>query len=275
MKAKQVLLDTGKYIALLFASFVVFFPLYSVFVGAFKTRQEFYMNRLSLPETWNFENFAIAWEKGDLALGLGNTLLILFVSIVGNVLIGSMSAYALGRFEFRGRNLIIGSYLVASVIPLITTQVVTYSVIKALGLYNTYGAPIALYLGADVIQLTIYLQFVRNIPYELDEAAMIEGASLFKIFYRIIFPLLGPATATVVILKFITIYNDFYVPYLYMPDRGLRTVATAIQSFVGPNAARMEVISAYILLIFIPTIVMFLFMQRFIFSGVTSGAVKS
>jgi multiple sugar transport system permease protein len=275
MKTKQAFFDFLKYVALLIGTFVVFFPLYSVFVGAFKTRQEFYTNRLSLPESWNFENFRIAWEKGDLALGLGNTLFILVVAIAGNVLIGSMSAYALGRFDFKGKNLIIGSYLVAAVIPLITTQVVTYSVIKALGLYNTYGAPIALYLGADVIQLTIYLQFIRNIPYELDEAAMMEGASLFKIFRSVIFPLLGPATATVVILKFITIYNDFYVPYLYMPDRSLRTVATAILSFVGPNAARMEVISAYILLIFIPTIVMFLFMQRFIFSGVTSGAVKS
>lgn len=275
MRAKQLFLDTLKYISLLAGSFIVFFPLYSVVVGAFKTRQEFFINRLSLPSSWNLDNFVVAWQKGDLALGLGNTLFILVVAIAGNILIGSMSAYALGRFDFRGRNLIIGMYLVAAVIPLITTQVVTYSVIKALGLYNTFGAPIVLYLGADVIQLVIYLQFIRNIPYELDESAMIEGASLFKIFRSIIFPLLGPATATVVILKFISIYNDFYVPYLYMPDRELRTVATAIQSFVGPNAANMEVISAYILIIFVPTTVMFLFLQRYIFSGVTSGAVKS
>lgn len=272
---KRGIVDGFKYIVLLLGAFVVFFPLYSVFVGAFKTRQEFFADRLSLPSTWSFDNFAVAWEKGDLALGFGNTFLILAVSIVGNVMIGTMSAYALGRFDFKGKNLIIGSYLIAAVIPLITTQVVTYSVIKSLGLYNTYGAPIALYLGADVIQLIIYLQFIRNIPQELDESAMIEGASLLRIFATIIFPLLGPATATVVILKFISIYNDFYVPYLYMPDRGLRTVATAIQSFVGPNAARLEVISAYILLIFVPTSIVFLFMQRFVFSGITSGAVKS
>lgn len=269
------LIDLLKYIVLLIGAFVVFFPLYSVFVGAFKTRQEFFTERLSLPSTWNFDNFVVAWEKGDLALSFGNTFLILVLAIAGNVMIGTMSAYALGRFDFKGKNLIIGSYLIAAVIPLITTQVVTYSVVKGLGLYNTYGAPIVLYLGADVIQLIIYLQFIRNIPKELDESAMMEGASLFRIFGTIIFPLLGPATATVIILKFIAIYNDFYVPYLYMPDRELRTVATAIQSFVGPNAARLEVISAYIMLIFIPTSAVFLFMQRFVFSGITSGAVKS
>jgi len=264
-----------KYLLLAIGAFVVLFPIYSVFVGAFKTRQEFFENRLALPSTWSLDNFVIAWDKGDLPLALGNTGIILVVSLIGNILIGTMSAYALGRFDFKGKQTIITAYTIAAVIPLITTQVVTYSVIKGLGLYNTMGAPIALYLGADVIQLIIYLQFIQNIPKELDESAMMEGASLFRIFATIIFPLLGPATATVVILKFIAIYNDFYVPYLYMPDRELRTVATAIQSFVGPNAARLEVISAYIMLIFIPTSVVFLFMQRFIFSGVTSGAVKS
>lgn len=271
----KYVLQVVKYGFLLLGVFVVLFPIYSVFVGAFKTRQEFFAHRLSLPQHWTFDNFAVAWQKGDLALGFWNTFLILVIAIVGNILIGTMSAYALGRFDFKGKQLIISAYLIAAVIPLITTQVVTYSVIKGLGLYNTIGAPIALYLGADVIQLIIYLQFIRNIPKELDESAMIEGASLFRIFASIIIPLLGPATATVVILKFISIYNDFYVPYLYMPDRDLRTVATAIMSFIGPNAARLEIISAYIMLIFIPTSVVFLFMQRFVFSGITSGAVKS
>lgn len=264
-----------KYASLLIGAFVVLFPIYSVFVGSFKTRQEFFENRLSLPEHWRFDNFKVAWEKGDLALGFGNTLFILVVAIAGNVMIGTMSAYAVGRFDFKGKQLIIGLYLIGAVIPLITTQVVTYSVIKFMGLLNTYGAAIMLYLGADVIQLVIYLQFIKNIPRELDESAMMEGASLFRIFGTIIFPLLGPATATVVILKFIAIYNDFYIPYLYMSDRSLRTVATAILSFIGPNAARLEIISAYIMLIFIPTAVVFLFLQRYIFSGITSGAVKS
>lgn len=264
-----------KYFTLAIAVVIVFFPIYSVFVGAFKTKVEFYQSGLSLPENFfNFENFERVFKVGNLGLGFTNIFYILAVALIGNVIIGTMVAYALGRFEFALKKPIIGLYLIAQVIPLVTTQVATFSVIKALGVYNTLSAPMLLYLGADVLQIVIYMQFVTNIPKDLDESAMVEGASLFKIYRSIIFPLLGPATATLVILKTISIYNDFYTPYLYMPSRDLKVVSTAIYSFVGPNAAQLNVISAGILIIFIPTVVIFLFLQRYIFAGVTNGAVK-
>jgi len=264
-----------KYLSLLIAVFIVFFPIYSVFVGAFKSKVEFYQSGLSLPENFfNFENFQRVFKVGKLGLGFQNIFVILAVSLTGNVIIGTMVAYALGRFEFALKKPIIGLYLIAQVIPLVTTQVATFSVIKALGVYNTIKAPMLLYLGADVLQIVIYLQFVTNIPKDLDESAMVEGASLFKIYRSIIFPLLAPATATLIILKTISIYNDFYTPYLYMPSQKLKVVSTAIYSFVGPNAAQLNVISAGILIIFIPTVLIFLFLQRYIFAGVTNGAVK-
>ena len=185
-----------------------------------------------------------------------------------------MVAYELGRFDFKLKKPIMGLYLIVQIVPLVTTQVATFGVIKALGVYNTMYAPMLLYMGADVLQIVIYLQFVNSIPRDLDESAMIEGASLFNIYRSVIFPLLAPATATLVILKTIGIYNDFYVPYLYMPDRKLQVVSTAIYNFVGPNAAQFNVISAGILIIFIPTVILYLFLQRYIFAGVTSGAVK-
>jgi raffinose/stachyose/melibiose transport system permease protein len=276
MHSKHSLIsDFLKYLSLLIASFVVLFPIYTIFVGAFKSRTEYYTERFSLPANFfNFENFRAVFERGQLGLGFWNIGVIIVLSIIGNVLLGTMAAYALGRFDFKLKKLIMGLYLVASVIPLVTTQVATFSIIQNLGLYNTLYAPILLYLGADVIQIVIYLQFVNSIPRALDESALIEGASLFKIYRIVIFPLLAPATATVVILKFISIYNDFYIPFLYMPSQKLRVVSTAIYSFVGPNAARMEVISAFILVVFIPTAVLFLLLQKYVFSGVTSGAVK-
>ncbi|WEK55477.1 MAG: carbohydrate ABC transporter permease [Candidatus Cohnella colombiensis] len=264
-----------KYLTLLVAVFIVFFPIYSVVVGAFKTKVEYYQSGLSLPESWLlFDNFKRVFEVGKLGLGFTNIGIILVVALVGNILIGTMVAYALGRFEFKLRTPILGLYLIAQVIPLVTTQVATFSLIKFLGVYNTIKAPMLLYLGADVLQIVIYLQFIQSIPRDLDESAMIEGASLFKIYRSIIFPLLGPATATLVILKSISIYNDFYIPFLYMPSQKLRVVSTAIYTFVGPNAAQMNVISAGIIIIFIPTVIIFLFMQRYIFAGVTNGAVK-
>lgn len=265
-----------KYLTIVLALFVVFFPIYSVFVGAFKTQMEYYQSSsLALPhDFFNFDNFKKVYDVGDLGLGFKNTLIILAAAVAGNVVLGTMVAYALGRFDFKLKKPIMGMYLVAQVIPMVTTQVATFSIIQKLGLYNTMGAPIILYIGADVLQIVIYLQFVNSIPKDLDESAMMEGASLFKIYRSIIFPLLAPATATLIILKTISIYNDFYTPYLYMPSQKLKVVSTAIYSFVGPNAAQLNVISAGILIIFIPTVVLFLFLQRYIFAGVTNGAVK-
>jgi multiple sugar transport system permease protein len=264
-----------KYASLVVALFIVLFPIYSVVIGAFKTQVEYYNSGLRLPENFlNFDNFKKVIKVGKLVLGFKNILIILAVSLAGNILIGTMVAYALGRFDFKLKKPIMALYLIVQVIPLVTTQVATFSVIKALGVYNTIYAPILLYMGADVLQIIIYLQFVNNIPKDLDESAMIEGASLFRIYRSVVFPLLTPATATLVVLKTISIYNDFYVPYLYMPDRKLQVVSTAIYNFVGPNAAQLNVISAGIVIIFIPTVILFLLLQRYIFSGVTSGAVK-
>ncbi|WP_123041174.1 carbohydrate ABC transporter permease [Cohnella candidum] len=264
-----------KYASLIIALFIVLFPIYSVVVGAFKTQVEYYNSGLRLPENFlNFDNFKKVYKIGKLALGFKNILIILAVSLAGNIVMGTMVAYALGRFDFKLKKPIMGLYLAVQIIPLVTTQVATFSVIKALGVYNTMFAPMLLYMGADVLQIVIYLQFVNSIPKDLDESAMIEGASLFKIYRSVIFPLLAPATATLVILKTISIYNDFYVPYLYMPSRKLQVVSTAIYNFVGPNAAQLNVISAGILIIFIPTVILFLLLQRYIFAGVTSGAVK-
>ncbi|CAI6066233.1 carbohydrate ABC transporter permease [Cohnella sp. JJ-181] len=263
-----------KYVVLLFASFIVLFPPYVVVVNAFKRGDEG-NDPFALPRSFlNFDNFHVVVERTHLWHSFGNTVYIVALSLVGNVVLGTMMAYCLGRLEFKGKKLVLGAFLFATIVPTITTQVVVFSVIKWMGLYNSLYAPVILFIGADVIQIYIYLQFIRNIPYELDESAMMDGASLWRIYRSIIFPLLGPATATLVILKTINIYNELYIPFLYMPKSELAVVSTSIMRFASNNQAEWGYICAIILLIMIPTVVLYLFLQRFIFSGVTNGAVK-
>jgi len=263
-----------KYVLCIFATFVVLFPPYVVFVNAFKQQQE-KSSPFALPESFfNFENFSVVIERANIITSFSNIGIIIVVSLLGNILLGTMVAYVLGRFDFKGKALILGSFLFAVVIPTITTQVVVFSIIKSLGLFNTLFGPILLYVGADIVQIYIYLQFIKNIPDELDESAMIDGASLFRIYSSIIFPLLKPATATLVILKTINIYNDLYIPYLYMPKKELAVVSTTIMRFASNNQAQWSMICAAILLIMIPTIILYLFLQRYIFSGVMGGAIK-
>jgi multiple sugar transport system permease protein len=159
-------------------------------------------------------------------------------------------------------------------VPGVTTQVATFKVVDALDLYDTRWSAIVLFLGTDIISIYIFQQFLRGVPRELDEAAAMEGASPFGIYWRIILPLLKPAIATVVIIKGIAMYNEFYIPFLYMPSQELGVISTSLYRFKGPFGAQWEVISAGVILVIIPTLIAFLALQRFIYNGFTAGAGK-
>ena len=206
--------------------------------------------------------------------GFANTAFILLFSIAGTILIGSMAAYAIDRFEFRFKKTTVALFLLATLVPGVTTQVATFQVVHSLGLYNTRWAAVALFMGTDIVSIYIFIQFMRGIPKELDEAATLDGANHFTIYRRIILPLLKPAIATVVIIKGIGVYNEFYTPFLYMPARNLGVISTSLFRFRGPFSSQWEVIAAGVIIVIIPTLVIFLFLQRYIYNGFTSGATK-
>ena len=234
---KRILTVGGKYTTLVVATVVVLVPLAVVFLASFKTRAEYGTSGpLTPPTNWlNFENFVTAFTSGRMALGFWNTGFILLFSIAGTILIGTMTAYALDRFDFKGKRLIFALFLIATLVPGVTTQVATFQIVKNLGLVNTPWSAIILYMGTDIISIYIFVQFMQSIPKSLDEAAFVDGASRFTIYRKIILPLLAPAIATVVIIKGIGIYNEFYIPFLYMPSRDLAVISTALFNFKGPT----------------------------------------
>ncbi|MBF9129336.1 carbohydrate ABC transporter permease [Plantactinospora sp. S1510] len=265
-----------KYVSLVLASVVVLLPLVALLMASLKTNDEYVNGEpFDAPGNWfNVDNYVTAFNEGGMLRAFVNTSIILVVSLAGTVLIGSMAAYALDRFQFRFRKTIILLFLLATLVPGVTTQVATFQVVNNLGLFNTRWSAIALFLGTDIISIYIFQQFLRSIPRELDESAAIEGANSLTIYFRIILPLLKPAIATVVIIKGITIYNEFFIPFLYMPDRDLGVISTSLFRFKGPFGARWEVISAGVILVIVPTLIVFLLLQRFIYNGFTSGATK-
>lgn len=265
-----------KYGTLMLAVFAILFPPYIIVVNAFKTKDEFFIkSSIALPDSFlHLSNFLQAFKQANMTAAFGNTFIIIAVTLTLNILLGSSFCYAVGRFQFKLKGSLVGLFLFATIIPTITTQVVNYKTIQMLELTNHLMGPVLIYVGADILQIYIYLQFIKNIPYELDESAMLEGASLFRIFGSIIFPLLGPATATIIILKTISIYNDMFVPFLYLPRAEHVVVSTSLMRFFGVNSGDWQMISSAILIIMIPTAVLYLFLQKYIFAGVTSGAVK-
>ncbi|MDR2252708.1 MAG: carbohydrate ABC transporter permease [Bifidobacteriaceae bacterium] len=266
----------AKYVSLLVAAVVCVGPLTVVLFASLKTKQEYATTGpLDPPADWlNFANFGTAFTNGQMMRGFVNTAIILAVSLTGAIFVGTLAAYALDRFAFKGKKLVYGAFLLASLIPSVLMQVATFHIIYGLGLFNTRGAAIVLFMGTDVIAIYIFLQFMASIPISLDEAAMIDGASRWTIYWRIVLPLLRPAIATAVIIKGIAIYNEFYIPFLYMPSRDLGVISTSLYRFKGPYGAQWEVIAAGTILVILPTLVLFLFLQRHIYRGLVAGAVK-
>ncbi|MFI6435641.1 carbohydrate ABC transporter permease [Streptomyces sp. NPDC050759] len=263
--------------SLIAATLVVLLPLAVVLLTSLKSEKEMAntSGALELPhDLLNFHNYVTAFQDGEMLSAFTNTAIILLISIGGTVLIGSMTAYAIDRFTFRFKKLVVALFLTAALVPGVTTQVATFQIVNSFGMFDSLWAPIALYMGTDIVSIYIFLQFVRSIPVSLDESARLDGANAFTIYRKIIFPLLKPATATVVIVKGITVYNDFYIPFLYMPSEDLGVISTSLFRFRGPYAAHWEVISAGAVLVILPTLIVFLSLQRFIYNGFMRGATR-
>lgn len=274
---RRAVARTLMYLSLIAASVVVLLPLGVVFLTSLKSDKEMANDSgaLTLPDDpLNFHNYVTAFQDGRMLSAFGNTAFILVFAIGGTVLIGSMTAYAIDRFTFRFKKLVVALFLLAALVPGVTTQVATFQIVNSFGMFNTLWAPIALYMGTDIVSIYIFLQFVRSIPASLDEAARIDGANAFTIYRKIILPLLKPAIATVVIVKGITVYNDFYIPFLYMPSQDLGVISTSLFRFKGPFGAHWETISAGAILVILPTLIVFLCLQRYVYNGFTRGATR-
>ncbi|RLK47853.1 carbohydrate ABC transporter permease [Microbacterium telephonicum] len=264
----------AKYTSLVIGALFTLLPLSVVLFASLKTSQEYgSTGPLTPPSNWvNFDNFVTAWNSGKMLEGFVNTTVVLVISLIGTIFIGTMAAYALDRFAFRGKKLVMGLFLVATLIPSVTSQVATFQLINAIGLYDTKTALVLLFMGTDIIAIYLFIQFMQSIPISLDEAAMIDGANRWTVYWRVVLPLLKPAIATVVIIKGIAIYNEFYAPFLYLPSEGL--ISTSLFRFKGPFGAQWEVIAAGTIVVIIPTLIAFILLQRWIYRGLTSGAVK-
>lgn len=266
-----------KYLSLVFFSFVAIIPVVSCVITAFKTDTEYQnTNVMVFPENWlNFDNFVQAFERANMGRGFINSIIILVSVLVISTFVGTQLAYVLNRFKFPGNGLIRSLFLFASLLPGVAMQVSLYAIMHGMGFINSLWGYIILMCGTDVISIYIYIQFFENISISLDESAIVDGASYFTIFYRILLPLLKPAIVTSCILKGVNTYNEYYAANLYLQDKKLLpTVATSLYTFVGPLGSKYNLICAGVIISLLPALVLFITCQKQIYSGLTSGAVK-
>jgi multiple sugar transport system permease protein len=242
---------------------------------SFKTGMEFASTSVfAAPKNWlNMYNFAYALRVGEIFKSLFTTIAVLAVSVFISVNMACMASFVLHSFEFKMKKLIMLLFLMTMFIPVVTTQTIVFQIIYRLHLVNTIASLILLYSGIGIVDIYIVMNLLNAIPKELCEAGLLEGAYYFRIYFSLILPLLKPAIITLAVIKGIGIYNDFYLPNLYL-IRGAKTLTLALYRFFAGLSTPFEVVSAAVLMATVPMIILFLFAQKYIYNGL-AGAVKS
>ena len=277
LKAKKTTIAVLKYITLIFFFFLSVLPIVVCVITAFKTPEEYAStNVMTLPQSWAyFENFIQAWSQANMGVAFRNSIIILVCVLAGSIMTGSMLAYVLSRFKFKGNGLVRNMFLFASLLPGIAMQVSVYQIMYSLGWINFLPGYIIMMCGTDIISIYIFIQFFENIPDSLDESAIMDGCTYFGVFFRILFPLLKPAIVTVMILKGVGVYNEYYTANLYLQDKNrLVTVATSLFKFTGPLGNQYNYICAGVIITMVPALIVFILCQKQIYGGLAAGAVK-
>src|SRR3954468_5763290 len=233
-----------------------------------------------IPKEWTFDNYSALFTGGfdsPLLRPLINSILIALIATVIAVTLASFTAYAIARLTFPGKALVLGGALAISMFPPISVVGPLFDMWRSLGLYDTYPGLIIPYL-TFALPLAIYIlvAFFREIPWDLEEAAQVDGATPFQAFRRIIFPLAAPGVFTAAILVFIFAWNDFVFAISLTSSNASRTVPAAIAFFTGESQFTSPTgnIAAAAVLVTVPIIIFVLIFQRRIVAGLTAGAVK-
>ena len=275
-KVGGILFGIFKYVSMILAAVISLVPVCVCIFAAFKTNDEYASTSvLALPKSFlYFENFKVAFTQANMLRCFVNTGVVLIVVLFVSIFTGSMLAYVLNRFEFKGRGIIHSLFMFASLLPGIAMQVTIYQIMYTLGFINhLYGYMIVL-MGTDIISIYLFLQFFENLPISLDESAIIDGCTYFGVFFRILFPLLKPAIVTTLALKGISVYNEYYSSNLYLQSDKVKTISTALYVFTGPYGNQYNYICAGVIITIIPILILFLIFQKQVYSGMAAGAVK-
>lgn len=269
---KLFLLEAATFLlGLLFLS-----PFYFVGINSLKTLGEILVDAASLPNEFIFSNYSDVWEILNVPRIFLNSLMITSLSAAGLVIISSMTAYRLVRRPTWFNRILFVVYLSAMIIPFQSVMLQLVRVTSLIEIRGTLYGIIICYLGFG-ISLSVFLfhGFIKSIPLEIEEAAIVDGSTPYGLFWRIVFPLLKPIIVTVVILNTLWIWNDYLLPVLIIgANKDLTTIPLAITRFFGQYTKQWDLALAGLTISVTPVILLFLFLQKHIVEGITAGSIK-
>ncbi|HEX6361264.1 carbohydrate ABC transporter permease [Actinophytocola sp.] len=248
------------------------FPVYALVTLSLKDPRQIAASPLSPPTAPTFANFGNAWERASFGSALLNSTIITVVSVAVLVAVGSFAAYFLARWQTRlGYGLYV-LFLLGIVLPFQLGMIPLFTMVDDLGLLGTYQGMILFYTGIQLpFTVFLYTGFIRALPSDYADAALIDGAGHLRAFTKVVFPLLRPITGTVLILNAVFVWNDFLTPLLYLGGSDHETIPVRIFSFVGQYVSDYGLVFAGLVLAALPILAIFLVLQKYVIKGFSSG----
>ena len=256
-------------------SFIAVFPLYFLMINTFKVKKEIYTNFFGLPKKWTLENYQALLSNSDFFVYFRNSFLVVVISLFMILLLGSLCAFALAHWRTKFSKGIYYFFVIGMMLPIKIATIRLLQIMKVLNTLNTlfclYPIYIAMGLPTAVFILT---EFVHGLPGELYEAAYMDGASRFRIWYRIVVPLIRPALATVAIYNLVPIWNDLWFPLIFITKESSKTVLLAVTRLQGQYSTDWPKVLTILAMSALPVIALYLTMSQSFIKGLTAGAVK-
>lgn len=251
-------------------------PFFTALLTSVRTNDDILTNGfIAIPKEWTLRNFQTAWTRGGLHKYLPNSFIITIPSLVGTLLLSSLSAYALARFRFPGNRLLFFLYVGGTMLPFQVLLLPVFRLTDALGLYDTHLSLILFHTAFQLGFCTFLLRnYMRTVPGEILEAARIDGCSEFRIWWQIMMPLTLPALAALATLEFTWIFNDYLWAIVLLRSDALKPVTAGLATLQGQYVTDWTVIVSGALIATVPTVLLFIFLQRYFIEGLTLGATK-
>ncbi|MNW23529.1 Trehalose transport system permease protein SugB [compost metagenome] len=252
------------------------FPLVWLLLFSLKNNQEvFNLPPLSLPGELRWENYGKVWSAGNISVYFLNSVWITLTATLLTVILGSLVTFAITRMKWRGSSFVLGLFMVAMMIPVHSTLIPLFSIFNRIGLTDHPLSLILAYVAFNMpITILILLGFYYALPREVEEAAVMDGCSVHRVFFQVVLPMTGSVLATTTIINMIYNWNEFIFVNTFISSDVLKTLTVGVQNFIGQYTTDWGAIGATLMISILPILVMFLFLSDRIVEGIAAGSVK-
>lgn len=250
-------------------------PLLLVLNNSLRPTQAIYASPLGLPSAEGLQNFSTAWTRASFSTYFFNSLTVTIGALILGVGSATLAAYAIGRFHFPGRNALAALFLAGMLLPIQIGVVPIFYMLKSMGLVDTRLGLVLVYAAHTLpVSILILSVFFRQLPAELEEAARLDGAGRFRIFWSVMLPLVRPALVTVIVVQTAPIWNDFFYPLVLLRSTGMYTLPVGLTSFMGQYQSDYGALFAALVIVSAPIILLFVLATRYVVAGLTAGIGK-